>query len=146
VLGAVDSTEASWQRIMAARQSVLLAAKTLEGEQRQFDAGARTSTDVLDAAARLADEQTNEIHALTDYQVAQVDLAFATGTLLGATKIDWQPLDPRVGEPAGGDPTPFNFPLYSNPAGQHTPAEVESGRKSPPPSPTNLPGGDNPAP
>ena len=29
--------------------------------------------------------------ALTEYQIAQVDLAYATGTLLGATKVSWEP-------------------------------------------------------
>ena len=129
VLGAVDAIDAAWQRIMAARQSVLLAARTLEGERRQFDAGARTSTDVLDAAARLANEQTNEIRALADYQIAQVDLAFATGTLLGATKIEWAPFDPRIGQPAGGDPTPFNVPIYADPTGRRTPADAERERR-----------------
>ena len=33
-----------------------------------------------------------EISALTDYQIAQVDIAFATGTVLGATNVDWQPV------------------------------------------------------
>jgi len=26
-----------------------------------------------------------------DYQVAQIDLAFATGTVLGATQVRWEP-------------------------------------------------------
>lgn len=128
VLSAVDSIDAAWQRILAARQSVVLAAQTLEGEQRQFDAGARTSTDVLDSAARLADAQTSEISALADYQIAQVDLAFATGTMLGAGKIDWTPRDPRPGQPAGGDPTPFGWPPYIDPAKTRTPAQAEAER------------------
>ncbi|MBY0312707.1 MAG: TolC family protein [Phycisphaerales bacterium] len=132
VLAAVDQIEASWQRILAAQQSSILAARTLEGEQRQFDAGARTSTDVLDAAARLADAQTSEVRALADYQIAQIDLAFATGTLVGAAKVDWTPLDPRLGQPAGGDPTPFNFPLYGDPAKARTPAQAEIERAAPP--------------
>jgi hypothetical protein len=53
--------------------------------------GSRTSTDVLNAAASLADSQSSEIRALADYQIAQIDLAFATGTLLGAAKVEWQP-------------------------------------------------------
>ncbi len=97
-LDVIDRLNAGWQRILAARQSVLLAARTLQAEQRQFDVGARTSTDVLDAATRLANAQLEEIRAITDYQIAQVDLAFATGTLLGAARVDWLPLDPR-GEP-----------------------------------------------
>ncbi len=140
VLGSVDAIEAAWQRILAARQSVILAARTLEGEQRQFDAGARTSTDVLDAAARLANEQTSEIAALTDYQIAQVDLAFATGTLLGAGKIEWSPTDPRRGQPAKGDPTPYALPLYEDPTGKRTPAQAEAEHDSPTRPPAETPG------
>jgi outer membrane protein TolC len=139
VLGAVDSIEAAWQRILAARQSVILAARTLEGERRQFDAGVRTSTEVLDAAARLANEQTNEIAALTDYQIAQVDLAFATGTLLGAEKIEWSPHDPRKGQPAKGDPTPFSWPPYEDPTGKRTPAQAEAEHESPDRKPPESP-------
>lgn len=94
VLNAVDALDAAWQRILAARQSVILNTRTFKAEQRQFDVGKATSTDVLDAAARLAEAQLAEVRALTDYQVSQVDLAFATGTLLGAAKVEWAPVDP----------------------------------------------------
>lgn len=90
VLNAADTLDAAWQRILAARQSVVLNTRALQGEQRQFDVGASTSTDVLDAAARLADAQLAEVRALTDYQIAQVDIAFASGTLLGASKVSWE--------------------------------------------------------
>ncbi|HMO26535.1 MAG TPA: TolC family protein, partial [Tepidisphaeraceae bacterium] len=57
--------------------------------------GLRTSTDVLDAQTRLADARSSEIGALADYQIAQVDLAYATGTLLGAAAIEWSPRSDR---------------------------------------------------
>lgn len=109
VLNAIDRIESAWQRILASRQASVLASRTLRAEQNQFEVGARTSTDVLDAATRLADAQSTEITALTEYQIAQVDLAFATGTLLGATKVDWDPRDPRapkdfIGERRGRTP------------------------------------------
>jgi len=91
VLNAADQLETTWQRIIAARQSVILQTRQYAAEQRQFELGRRTSTDVLDAAASLAQAQSAEISALADYQIAQVDLAFATGTLLGADRVDWQP-------------------------------------------------------
>jgi len=91
VYDAVDQLETTWQRTLAARQAAILAGRRLDGEQRQFDVGVRTSTDVLDAAASLADAQLAEIRALADYQIAMVDIAFATGTLLGHAQIDWQP-------------------------------------------------------
>ena len=103
VLNAVDALDASWLRILAARQNVILAARTLEAERNQFRVGARTSTEVLDAATALANAQAEEIRALTDYQIAQVDLAFATGTLLGAAKVVFEPVDPRPAGTAFGD-------------------------------------------
>lgn len=102
VLQAIDQIDASWQRILAARQSVVLNTRLLEAEQRQFDVGVRTSTDVLDAAASLADAQLQEIRALSDYQIAQVDLAFATGTLLGSTRVEFAPAP----APASNTPVP----------------------------------------
>lgn len=95
VLDAIDQINSGWQRILAARQTTILAARTLRGEQSQFRAGAGTSNDVLEAATRLAESQLDEIRAVTEYQVAQVDLSVATGTLLGASRVEWGPLDPR---------------------------------------------------
>lgn len=97
VFDAVDQLNSTWQRILAARQAAILAGRRLQGEERQFEVGMRTSTDVLDAAASLADAQLAEIRALADYEVAMIDIAFATGTLLGQAQVDWSPLDsPRV--------------------------------------------------
>jgi outer membrane protein len=70
---------------------VILAARVVDVETRQFEQQLRTSTDVLDAQTRLANAQTDEIAAITEYQIAQVDIAFATGTLLGAARVSWQP-------------------------------------------------------
>jgi outer membrane protein TolC len=91
VYDALDALAQSWQRILAARLETVLAARTLAAEERQFDVGLRTSTDVLDASASLADAQSREVLALAAYQIALVDLSFATGTSLGAAKIEWTP-------------------------------------------------------
>ncbi len=98
VLNAVDQLEANWQRIMANRQRAILAGRTLAAEQRHFDLGLNTSTDVLDAQARLADAQSAEARSLADYQIAQIDLDFATGTVLGAANIHWEPSEPRLND------------------------------------------------
>jgi len=90
VFDALDSLTQSWQRILAARLETVLAARTLAAEERQFDVGLRTSTDVLDASASLADAQSREVAALSSYQIALVDLAFATGTSLGAAGIRFE--------------------------------------------------------
>jgi len=88
---ALDALTQSWQRILAARLETVLAARTLAAEERQFDVGLRTSTDVLDASSRLADAQSREVAALAAYEIALVDIAFATGNSLGAARIRWEP-------------------------------------------------------
>ena len=95
VLDAVDNIDSGWQQILAARQAVALNERTLRAEESLFENGRSTTTDVLDADARLADARLRDIQAVVDYQISQVDLAVATGTLLGASKISWTPIDPR---------------------------------------------------
>jgi len=87
VLNAVDQVEANWQRVLASRQSTILDGRLFTAEKRQFELGLGTSTDVLQAQATFANSQSAEILALTEYEIALVDLAYATGTLLGAAKI-----------------------------------------------------------
>ena len=95
VLNATDQLEANWQRILASRQNTILANRLFEAEKRQFELGLRTSTDVLDAQTNFADAQSAEILALAEYQIALVDLGYATGTLLGAAKVQWEPIVPQ---------------------------------------------------
>jgi len=94
VANALDQLQANWQRIQASRHSAALARRNLEAEERQFSLGLRTSTDVLDAQTRLAEAELAEIRAEVEYQIAKVDLAFATGTLLGEAAVEWAPLVP----------------------------------------------------
>ena len=92
VLNAIDQVEANWQRVLASRQRAILDGRLFGAEQRQFELGLQTATDVLQAQANFANAQSAEIAALTEYQISLVDLAFATGTLLGAAKVEWEPL------------------------------------------------------
>ena len=95
VLNQMDTLEYNWQRIMACRQTTILRDEEYKAEKRQYQLGMQTSTNVLSAQTNLADAQSNEISALVDYQVALVDLAYATGTLLGAAKVEWAPYVPE---------------------------------------------------
>jgi outer membrane protein len=97
VLNAADLVDTNWQRILAARQNTVLQGRVYEAEKRQFDLGMRTSTDVLDAQINFANAQSAEINALAEYQIALIDLAYATGTLLGADRIEWAPIVPPAG-------------------------------------------------
>lgn len=44
-------------------------------------------TEVLETLTRLGEAQLKEVKAITDYQIALVDIAYATGTLLGYSNL-----------------------------------------------------------
>jgi outer membrane protein TolC len=143
VLNAIDAIDAGWQRVLAARQAVILNDRTVRAEQRQFDVGGSTSTNVLDAATRLAEAQLTEARALADYQIAQVDLAFATGTLLGADKVSWLP-EPNPS--LRGEDPPEELPGYlkvpqplNAPQVPAAPPEAPAPAPSPSPNPAGQP-------
>ncbi|MFO0828074.1 MAG: TolC family protein [Phycisphaerales bacterium] len=96
VFDAVLVLGTAWESILASRLETVLAARTYEGEKRQFDVGVRTSQDVLDASARLADAQSREVLSLAQWQIALVDIAYATGTLAGMAGARWDPIDVDV--------------------------------------------------
>lgn len=93
VLDTIDVIERNWQRVLAARQNVLVAGVNYDAERRQFKEGMRTMREVLEALTELGQAQIREITAIVDYQVAQIDLAFASGTLLGYARVDLSPLE-----------------------------------------------------
>ena len=51
--------------------------------------GLRTMTEVLDTLSRLGKPQIKEVRAISDYQISLVDTAYATGTLIGYSKLDF---------------------------------------------------------
>jgi len=88
IYDALDQMGQNWQRILAARQNVLLAGLNYDAELKQFREGLRTMTEVLETLTRLGEAQLREVRAIGDYQIAMIDLAFATGTLLGHSRVD----------------------------------------------------------
>ncbi|MBW1914306.1 MAG: TolC family protein [Deltaproteobacteria bacterium] len=90
VLGTIDQLNANWQRVLVSRKSAQLAEQTLLAEQRQHELGLQTSNEVLSAQARFANARSAELRALVEYQIAQIDLAYASGCLLDAARIQWQ--------------------------------------------------------
>ena len=89
VLEALDNLHATRRRILASDVTVGLEAQNYLAEQGQYQLGLRNSTEVLFAEERLADANVAYINAVLDYQIARIDLAFATGMLLGASRITW---------------------------------------------------------
>ncbi len=88
VYDAVDELQQNWRRILAAEQGVVTAYRDYKVEQSQFTLGKSTSTFVLQSASRLADAQSRRIRAFAEYEIAQVRLARATGTLLGRGRLE----------------------------------------------------------
>jgi outer membrane protein TolC len=84
----LDQLQQNWQRILATRKNVLLAGVNYDAELIQFREGLRTMTEVLESLTRLGEAQVREVRAIGDYQVSMIDLAFATGTLLGHSRVD----------------------------------------------------------
>ncbi len=89
IYDALDQVGQNWQRILATRQNVLLAGLNYDAELKQFREGLRTMTEVLETLTRLGESQLREVRAIGDYQVSLIDLAFATGTLLGHSRVDF---------------------------------------------------------
>jgi len=87
VYATVNELQGSWRRILAAEQGVTAADRDYKVEQSQFELGLSTSTNVLYSATGLADAQLRRIYAFADYEIAQIYLARATGTLLGHGQI-----------------------------------------------------------
>jgi outer membrane protein TolC len=88
IYDSLDQMSQNWQRILATRQNVVLAGLNYDAELKQFKEGLRTMTEVLETLTRLGEAQLREVRAIGDYQVSMIDLAFATGTLLGHSRVD----------------------------------------------------------
>ena len=89
IYDALDYVDQNLQRILAARQQVLIAGLNYEAELKQFNEGLRTMTEVLETLSRLEEAQIKEVRAISDYQISLVDTAYATGTLIGYSKLDF---------------------------------------------------------
>jgi len=102
IYDALDQLGQNWQRILAARQNVLLAGLNYDAELKQFREGMRTMTEVLETLTRLGEAQLREVRAIGDYQASLIDLAFATGTLLGHSRVAMN-MPTSAGKPAPAD-------------------------------------------
>ncbi len=91
VYEAVYALQQSWRRILAAQQGVTRAYREYRAEQSEFQVGRRTSIEVLNAAAQLANARSRQIDAFISYERTQIELARATGTLLGRGNVRLQP-------------------------------------------------------
>jgi outer membrane protein TolC len=87
VYDAVAAIETGYLRILTARRRRDAAVALLDAEQRQYDAGATSAAELLEAQSELATAELAVARAVTEYELARVDLARATGTVLGKTGV-----------------------------------------------------------
>jgi outer membrane protein TolC len=127
VFNAVDRIEQNWLRVIASRRAAIAAEAAFRGEARLNELGQRTSTDVLIALTILADAQAQVVRAEVDHEIAKVDLALATGSMLGYGQVYWDPsrgaLNPPLDPPL--DPPPADRP----------PAPIDEAIPAPAPEP-----------
>ena len=88
VFDAVAELDVAFRRIAAAQDRVDAARRLLEAEERQFELGLRTSTEVLEAQTNLAAARLSRVEALADYETGRTNLAAATGTVLGKSGVE----------------------------------------------------------
>lgn len=91
VLNAINSVELNWQRILSNRAAVARAQQTYQDNRLEFQLGKITSTELLLTLDQLAEARSAEVLSITDYQNSLVDLAFASGTVLGQSGVTWTP-------------------------------------------------------
>ena len=68
--------------VQSAQAAVELAKQSLDAEQKKYNLGASTSTNVLSFQSQLATAESNLVSAMAAYEKAQVELDRATGLLL----------------------------------------------------------------
>jgi outer membrane protein TolC len=91
VLNAINSVELNWQRILSNRAAVDRSTETYQDNRIEFQLGKITSTELSLTLDQLAQAQGALIVSQSDYQNSLVDLAFATGTVLGQAGVIWSP-------------------------------------------------------
>jgi outer membrane protein len=96
VYDAADVLAQNWDALLARRIEVIAAGANYEAQQRLFREGLRNAQDVLVALNKLGMARQKEVKAIASYQVAQIDLAYATGTLLGYAGTEITPDTPTT--------------------------------------------------
>lgn len=85
---AVSDRDTAAARVSETRIARTFAEENLEAEQEKLKAGASTTYTVLQLQRDLAQSQTRELRALTDYNRARIELLHAQGILLQSFAIE----------------------------------------------------------
>jgi outer membrane protein TolC len=89
VHNALDNLNASWMTHIAALYQLDAAQKNHDGVKRLYKHNQVTSTTVTNAIMKLGQAKITLLQSEVNYQLAMVQLAAATGTLMGHSQIEW---------------------------------------------------------
>ncbi len=78
---ALDTLRSAQEQVRVAEDGLKLAEEEVAQAERRFRAGVSSSLEVTDAQTRLERARENRIAALSTYQVARIDLAYAMGAV-----------------------------------------------------------------
>ena len=82
------TARSSFERLEATKSAQSFAEAALDAEQKKLENGKSTSFQVLSLQRDLVQAQRDNISALTDYNIALINLAWAEGSLLERLKIN----------------------------------------------------------
>lgn len=88
IRNAIREIDNSIRRIEAAKVSVELAEQVVVNEEERLNVGIGTTREVLEAQRDSVDAQTQEILAVTDYNIALAALEKARGTIISTNNIE----------------------------------------------------------
>ena len=86
---AVEDIEAASRAVISTREAREVAEEQLDAEEKKLSVGLSTNFQVLQFQKDLTDRRSEEIQALTAYNVALAVLAQATGTTLDTLNVDF---------------------------------------------------------
>jgi outer membrane protein TolC len=88
-LDAIDAVEQDWERVRINRVVVARNQENYQANIRRWQQGQITGNELILTQNQLTSAQSDLVTSLADFQNAMVDLAFATGTILGESGVIW---------------------------------------------------------
>jgi len=107
----VAGAQIAFQRVEATRQEREFAEAALGAEEKKLEVGKSTSFIVLQLQRDLTTARSNEINALTDYNIALAQLANSEGRTLEKHGIDVETIE---GGDDNAEVNPLLLPYISN--------------------------------
>jgi outer membrane protein TolC len=87
---ALDNLMSAWMTHVATLYELQATQKKYESTEQLYKHAQLSSTDVTQAIMQLGDAKLGVLQSEVNYQLAMVQLATSTGTLMGHSQVEWQ--------------------------------------------------------